>query len=369
MLADGRLLVHQGEDASRGGKGRLDARTQTGHRDHRRERDDERAQRAQRHARIRHAAEFDLPPHEQCEDGDAYQRDDVGGQRVGAGHAPGFASRRGRRIGVGLETRLGVAARVQRNEFASSIQRFQKIRMQPALALALLKRGLPDRLGEYHRQRDAHQRIRDDGGQSQPWIDDGEHHTVDDGADRRNGDGGERVGVEQFKQLDVFGEHGDQIAAASLLELGRGKPAHLVEHRGANVAKQTERELVVVELLTIGARPGQQTAGNGSRDHRPIGRAPEPADHADNAGQHREHRQQIAEGAADNGFDLNADQRFDLSEHAGDHCATSESSGVAATKLSPRSSLVSSPDVASVRSRRSCSCHSAANRPSPLISV
>ena len=77
--------------------------------------------------------------------------------------------------------------------------------------------------------------------------------TDDGNADGRNG-----VGVEHFQRLDVGGDQGDQVAAVTALQLGRGQAAQRAEHLIPDEGQQLEGDIVVGGLFRIAQHAAQQ---------------------------------------------------------------------------------------------------------------
>ena len=85
-----------------------------------------------------------------------------------------------------------------------------------------------------------------------PHADEHAHgHAHDQGDEHRR----DRVRIKHLQQLDIAGEHADEITFPSSFKLGRTKPAQRRKHMVADERQQLEGDIVVASLLAITQQP------------------------------------------------------------------------------------------------------------------
>ena len=72
------------------------------------------------------------------------------------------------------------------------------------------------------------------------------------------------MSIEDLEQLDITGQHADEIALSFSFQLGRTEPAQSGEHMIADEGQQAERDIVISVLFAI-AKQTAADAGQGQQ--------------------------------------------------------------------------------------------------------
>ena len=127
------------------------------------------------------------------------------------------------------------------------------------------------------------------------------HHQAEQ---KCNADGGDGVGIEHLQQLNVRGDHGNQVSLILSLQLGRAQTAQGPEDLVPNQGQELEGDEMVAGLLSVAQEaPRQCKEKNGGEDPA-QGHGPLRVQHVQNgvAAEHRNKRgAEVAEKPHDNG--------------------------------------------------------------------
>ena len=104
-----------------------------------------------------------------------------------------------------------------------------------------------------------------------------DEQTHDEREQRRDGRGRDRVRVKNLQQLNVSGQHGDQVALVAALQLGGGQLAQHAKDLVPDERQQLERNKMVAALLRVvqhaaghGQNRQQNTGGFEHNGHRKV---------------------------------------------------------------------------------------------------
>ena len=195
---------------------------------------------------------------------------------------------------------------------AQAAQALQHIAVGVGQGLPVLPGHLVTALCAPHRQGHAHQQVPGQQHQRGQDVVTGHKTGHADDTDAGDADGRDGVGIEHFQRLDVGGDQGDQVAAVTALQLGRGQAAQRAEHLIPDEGQQLEGDRVVGSLLCVAKHAAQQ----GKHQDAGIGNA----HRAQRAGQpQRPQDAKAAENGDEGGAEVPRHAHDDGRQHDGQH--------------------------------------------------
>ena len=177
---------------------------------------------------------------------------------------PRFRLRECIRARVHLRKAFGALAVLLR--FAQAAQAVQHKRAQLARLGAENQPAVTAAAGYRQRNHNAHHGVSGQGKQPQHPVKGADEQAHDHGKQRRDGQGGKGMRVKDLQQLDVRGDHGDQVSLVPSLQLGGCEPAQRAEHPVAQNRQQLKGDEVVAGLLPIAQQGPHQ------REHHHTGK-------------------------------------------------------------------------------------------------
>ena len=183
----------------------------------------------------------------------------------------------GQRVGALVDLRQPVRAVVVLQALPHAAQTVQHKAVQRAELRAEALARFARTSGGCHGHADADDRIGQRRVQSQCGCIAAHKASHNDTYDDGNADGRDRVRVKNLQQLNVRGQHGDQVALVAALQLGRGQLAQHAKDLVPDERQQLERNKMVAALLRVvqhaaghGQNRQQNTSGSEHNGHRKM---------------------------------------------------------------------------------------------------